>query len=53
MRGQIIYGRNGKPLPGPRSRLVRPKTVLNELRRLSAIFSRAKIRYPTDSSAAC
>jgi hypothetical protein len=42
MRGQIMYDRNGKPQPGLRPRQIRPKTVLNELRRLSAIFSWAQ-----------
>jgi hypothetical protein len=42
MRGQIMYDRNGKPQPGRRPRQIRPKTVLNELRRLSAIFSWAQ-----------
>lgn len=42
MRGQIIYGRDGKPMPGRRPRKVRPKTVLNELTRLSAIFTWAQ-----------
>ncbi len=42
MRGQIIYSRDGKPLPGRRPRKIRPKTVLNEFTRLSAVFTWAQ-----------
>jgi len=42
LRGRIKYGPTGRPLPNPKARQIAPKTVLNELRRLSAIFSWAQ-----------
>lgn len=42
MFGKVIRDKAGNPKPGKNPRRIKPKTVLNELRRLSAIFSWAK-----------
>jgi integrase len=37
--GKLVLDQDGSPKPGKNPRPIKPKTVINELRRLSAIFS--------------